>query len=87
LEDSIASLGYLLTQYPEKADAATELLQFAVREFPDSSFPHYSLARLYRDRGEIEQAIDHCKKCLELEPNFGDAAELLRRLESQLESS
>jgi tetratricopeptide (TPR) repeat protein len=87
LEDGVASLGYLLTLYPEKADDAMELLQFTVQEFPDSSFPHYSLARLYRDRGDIEQAIVHCKKCLELEPSFGDAAELLKRLESQRDSS
>jgi tetratricopeptide (TPR) repeat protein len=83
LSDSLSSLGYLLTLYPEKADDALELLHFTVKEFPDSPFAYYSLARLYRDRGETEQAIRYCRKCLELKPNFGDAAGLLDALEGR----
>ena len=83
LERTLPSLGYLLTQYPEKADDALELLHLTVEEFPDSSFAYFSLAKLYGDRGDVEQAIRHCKKCLQLKPNDGDAATLLNRLEQQ----
>jgi tetratricopeptide (TPR) repeat protein len=83
LEDNLATLGYLLTQYPEKADDALKILEFTVEEFPDSAFVYYSLARLYSDRGDIDEAVRHCKKCLELEPNNGDAASMLERLEKQ----
>ena len=83
LKRTLPSLGYLLTQYPEKTDDALELLQLTVEEFPDSSFAYYSLARLYSDRGDIEEAIRACKKCIELEPSNGDAHTLLERLEQQ----
>ncbi len=83
LEDSLSSLGYLLTLYPEKSDEALALLRFTVQEFPESSFAYFSLARLHRDRGEIEQAIRYCKKYLEMEPNSGDAAEMLAALEGR----
>lgn len=49
----------------------------------DPSFAWYSLAVLYRDLGEIENAIEACRKCLELQPNHGDAHSLLERLERQ----
>ncbi len=83
LERTLPTFGYLLTQYPEKADDALKWLHLTVEEFPDSSFAYFSLAKLYRDRGDVELAIKHCKKCLELKPNDGDAASLLNRLEQQ----
>jgi tetratricopeptide (TPR) repeat protein len=83
LKRTLPSFGYLLTQYPDKAEDALELLQLTVEMFPDSSFAYYSLARLYSDRGDTEKAIEACKKCLELEPNHGDAHTLLERLERQ----
>jgi tetratricopeptide (TPR) repeat protein len=86
LEDAVSSLAYLLTLYPDKAEDAMELLQFAVQEFPESPFPHYSLARLYRDRGAIEQAIVHAEKCVELDPHPGDATQLLERLKREREN-
>jgi tetratricopeptide (TPR) repeat protein len=82
-EDAVSSLGYLLAQYPDKADDAMELLKFAVQEFPESPFPHYSLARLYRDRGDLDQAIVHAERCVELDPNPGDATQLLERLKRE----
>jgi tetratricopeptide (TPR) repeat protein len=87
LEGAVSSLGYLLTQYPEKTDDALELLQFTVQEFPESAFPHYSLARLYRDRGDLELAIAHAEKCVELDPNPGDATQLLERLKRERDKS
>jgi tetratricopeptide (TPR) repeat protein len=83
LSDSLSAQGYLLGLYPEKADDALELLEFTVQEFPDSPFAYFGLARLHRDRGEKEKAIRYCKKCLQLEPNFGDAEELLAALEGR----
>jgi len=83
LEDTLAETGYLLSLYPEKTDEALAVLEFTVQEFPDSSFAYYSLARIYRDRGDIEQAIEHCRKAVELRPNMGYAVELLERLEQQ----
>ena len=83
LNDALSSLGYLLSLYSEKSDDAMELLHFTVQQFPDSPFPYFSLARLYRDRGDIEQAIKYCRKSLELLPTFGDAAELLDSLEGR----
>jgi len=83
LEDTLAETGYLLSQYPEKTDEALAVLEFTIQEFPDSSFAYYSLARIYRERGEIELAIEHCRKAVELRPNMGDAVELLERLEEQ----
>ncbi len=83
MEDNLATFGYLLTQYPEKADDALKILEFTVEEFPDSAFAYYGLAKLYRDRGDTKEAIRHLKKCLVLEPNNGDAASMLERLEKQ----
>jgi tetratricopeptide (TPR) repeat protein len=83
LERTLPSFGYLLTQYPEKAEDALKLLRLTLEMFPDSSFAYYSLARLYSDRGDIEKAIEACKKCLALEPNHGDAYSLLERLQQR----
>lgn len=82
LKRTLPSFGYLLTQYPEKTEDALNLLQLTVEMFPDSSFAYYSLARLYSDQGDIEKAIEACKRCIELEPNHGDAHTLLERLEA-----
>ncbi len=83
MEDHLATFGYLLTQYPEKADDALKILELTIQEFPDSAFAYFGLAKLYRDRGDTDEAIRHCKKCLELEPNNGDAASMLERLEKK----
>ena len=39
-----------------------------------------SLARVYRQVGDLEKAIASCRKSLELRPDVGDISQLLERL-------
>ena len=83
LEEELSILGYMLTKYPEKQDDALDLLEVTIEEFPESFLAHYSMARLLRDKGDIESAIEHARRALELEPGSGDTVQLLESLEAQ----
>jgi tetratricopeptide (TPR) repeat protein len=48
---------------------AVGLLEEAVKLDPDFAIGHGMLAKLYADLAEIDQAIEHAKKVVELEPD------------------
>ena len=80
LSDSLSGLGYLFTLYPDKSKDALSVLQFTVDKFPEDPFAYFSLARVYRQLGDLDNAIANCKKALEIEPSVGDVSQLLERL-------
>jgi tetratricopeptide (TPR) repeat protein len=80
LGDSLSGIGYLLTLYPDKTADALSVLKFTVEKFPEDPWPYYSLARIYRKMGNLEKAIENCRKALEIKPSVGDISQLLERL-------
>jgi tetratricopeptide (TPR) repeat protein len=80
LSDSLSGIGYLLTLYPNKTEDALSVLQFIVKKFPEDPWAYYSLARIYRKMGNLDKAIENCKKSLRIRPNVGDISQLLERL-------
>jgi len=80
LSDALSALGYLFTLYPEKTQDALSVLRFTVEKFPDDPWAYFSLARVYRRLGDLDKAIENCKKSLEISPNVGDISQLLERL-------
>ena len=83
LNDALSALGYLFTLYPEKTDDALRVLDFTVKKYPDDPWAYFSLARVYRRLGDMDKAVENCRKSLELEPNVGDISQLLERLEEE----
>ena len=43
-------------------------------------FPHFNLARVYIQQYDYEPAIEHLRKALELEPQYGSAQRELKRI-------
>jgi tetratricopeptide (TPR) repeat protein len=78
-EDSMGMLPWQLSAY-SKTDDELLLLQFYARQFPDSYKAFYSLAQAYSRLGDREQAIQSCRRSLELKPDFADAVQLLDSL-------
>ena len=52
---------------------AEELLARALRLYPQSSVPHYTLGVLRRMRGELEPALSSLARALELNPSYAPA--------------
>ena len=80
LSDSLSGLGYLFTLYTDKTEDALSVLQFTVEKFPEDPWAYYSLARVYRQLGDLDNAITNCRKSLEIRPDVGDISQLLERL-------
>ena len=80
LSDSLSGLGYLFTLYADKTKDALSVLQFTVEKFPEDPWAYYSLARVYRQLGDLDNAITNCRKSLEIRPDVGDISQLLERL-------
>jgi hypothetical protein len=80
LNDALSALGYLFTQYPDKSQDALSVLQFTVEKFPEDPWAYFSLARIYRQLGDLDKAIANCRKALEIRPSVGDVSQLLERL-------
>ncbi|MGD8538682.1 MAG: tetratricopeptide repeat protein, partial [Candidatus Aminicenantes bacterium] len=80
LSDSLSALGYLFTLYPDKTEDALSVLQFTVEKFPEDPWAYFSLARVYRQLGDLDKAIENCRKSLEIRPEVGDISQLLERL-------
>jgi len=83
LSEALSSLGYLFTLYPDKTQDALSVLQFTVEKFPEDPWAYYSLARIYRKMGDLDEAIKNCKKSLEIRPSVGDVSQLLERLQEE----
>jgi tetratricopeptide (TPR) repeat protein/Tol biopolymer transport system component len=80
LNDSLSAMGYLFTLYPDKTEDALLVLQFTVEKFPEDPWAYFSLARVYRQLGDLDKAIENCRKSLEIRPDVGDISQLLERL-------
>lgn len=53
------------------------IIQHAARKYPKEKGVYTSLARMYRDKKSFPEAIEELHKALELDPNYGDALNLL----------
>jgi len=80
LNDALSALGYLFTLYPDKSQDALSVLQFTVEKYPEDPWAYFSLARIYRQLGDLDKAIANCRKALEIRPTVGDVSQLLERL-------
>jgi hypothetical protein len=63
-----------------KIKDATAIFRLNVAESPRSSWAHFSLAGAYLAAGDRASAIASCRRSLELDPENGDAAGMLKKL-------
>ncbi len=64
-------------------DAAEEVMRFNLQKFPDWPLAYIGLATVHERRGEIDEAVEMCRKALELNPNDRDTLAMLARLEGK----
>ncbi len=69
-----------------RPDEAIGWLEKAIRatRYDPRHFPHFNLSRIYEQRYELERAIEHLKKAVELEPHYAIARRRLRKLLARL---
>jgi len=78
-EGELNMLGYQYLRQ-EKPDEAMAIFQINVDAFPDSFNVYDSLAEAYMARGDRELAIANYERSLELNPDNGNAVEMLKKL-------
>lgn len=64
--------------------AAIEILRLCVDEYPEGNYAyyaHYEIGDACKRLGRKDQGIEHCKKAIDLKPDFEAATELLNELE------
>lgn len=69
----------------EKLSEAIQILELCLQEFPEDKYAYYTnytLSSAYHKQGNKEQALQYCKKALELKPEFQAAARLLEELDT-----
>jgi Tol biopolymer transport system component len=71
---------YSHLRFTKRIEDEIALLRFIAREFPKQYFVFYDLALFFEQTGEIDFAINNCRKSLELNPYFDDAKKLLSKL-------
>lgn len=81
LNNTLYWLAYSLLGESQTEDAL-QVFQLNARNHP-SVRAYYGLAIAYQRNGDFRQAIESCRKSLELNPDFEDALELLNKLERQ----
>jgi len=64
----------------KKIQEAIHVLKYKIERFPDSYFSYCYLAAMYETQGDIDKAIDMCERAIELQPDYSDATEILKRL-------
>ena len=74
------SLGYYLLRN-NKIDDAIQLFKFNAEQFPASSNVFDSLGEAYLNAGDKKNALLSYKKVLELDPNNGNVADIIKNLE------
>ncbi len=63
---------------------AIEILKLFIQEYSQASYTyyaHYDISDAYRKLGNKDLAMEHCRKALELQPDFEAATKLLKELE------
>jgi CubicO group peptidase (beta-lactamase class C family) len=78
-EGVMLSRGYSLLKR-EQFGEAIELLRFCIEVFPGSSYAHHGLAVAFRNTGETELALSHCRRALEIEPELEAATRMLAEM-------
>jgi tetratricopeptide (TPR) repeat protein len=72
-------MGELLLKMGRSEKALEHLIQ-AEKEAPGVPLAQYTLAKAYRARSQMEEAIEAAQKCLELDPDFAEGHYLLGQL-------
>lgn len=74
-------VGHDLIRYKKREDAL-KVMKVNAMKHPDAYLAHLGLAQAYEANGDTENAIESCKKALELKPDYKNAVSLLKSLES-----
>jgi predicted alpha/beta superfamily hydrolase len=84
-ESELLMFGYRFLEHGN-LDEAIRLFKYAVETYPNSWNSHDSLAEAYMNNGQIELAILHYRKSLELNPKNTNAFEMLKKINLQNDS-
>ena len=71
---------YSTPQNTSQHDVAINVLKKQLETNPTSARTHYLLGTIYDDKGETELAVASFKNCLEINPDFDPAREMLLQL-------
>ena len=82
-----AYLGNPVLARNEQQDRSIAAFERALEINPKAHSVSYNLGLIYRDRGELETAIEHFKQAIAGNPQDDDARNLLRKLEAQLNAA
>ena len=82
LEDAVLFLARHLLAF-SKAEDALAVCEFGAREFPDSYRSYMYLAEAYELQGDVDKALENCRRAIELNPGSKWLVELQERLEEQ----
>ncbi len=77
------SLGYQLLE-ARKVDEAIVVFELNVETYPDYANGWDSLGEGYMVRGDYATAIRHYEKSLELDPNNGNATDMIHRMQREM---
>jgi CubicO group peptidase (beta-lactamase class C family) len=79
-ETEMNSLGYYLLNTRSEVKAALAVFRLTAEAFPNSANAHDSLGEAYLRSGNQEEAARSYRRSLELDPNNGNARDVLRKL-------
>ncbi|HEX8473352.1 MAG TPA: amidohydrolase family protein [Pyrinomonadaceae bacterium] len=79
-ENAVNALGYRLLGLDKKKEAI-EIFKLNVEAYPQSANAYDSLAEGYMLDGDKELSIKFYKKALEIDPNFSNSIQMLKKLE------
>ncbi len=72
----------LLSQ--SRLEAALQVMQFSMQEYPDHYLSHFGLAKIYERLGQFEKALESCKNVSMINPEYEPAREMIIELENKL---
>ncbi len=70
----------------ERYEPAIDLLRIAAVLYPDSANTHDSVGSVYRQMGELDQALTWYRKALDIDPDFASASKAVAELEAEQKS-
>jgi len=79
-EAELNRLGYYFLNSRGAPARAIEIFQLNVRAFPHSANVYDSLGEAYLAHADTALAVSNYRRSLELDPNNGNAADILKRL-------